>query len=87
MYEDAKSAQPAAATLDFVALELPPHWDGQHTVSVTDDEGNDAQITVEPCLANAARRAAVLARHGLCSRIDLGLDSSGLHVVSIYWES
>ena len=33
-----------------------------------------------------ARRAALLAQHGLCSRIDLGLDSSGLHIVSVYWE-
>ncbi|AZI44001.1 hypothetical protein EHF33_13825 [Deinococcus psychrotolerans] len=87
MNETANSARPAATTLDFVALELPPHWDGKHTIHVADDEGNEAQMTVEPCVANAVCRAALLARHGLCSRIDLGLDSSGLHIVSVYWES
>jgi len=68
-------------------LEVLPHWDGKHTVSVAEDEGNEAQMTVEPCVANATRRAALLAQHGLCSRIDLGLDASGLHIVSLYWES
>ena len=87
MHEDTRSARPAATTLDFAALELPPHWDGKHTVHVEDSEGNAAQMTVERCVSNAMRRAALLAQHGLCSRIDLGLDSSGLHVVSVYWES
>ncbi len=87
MHEDTRSARPAATTLDFVALELPAHWDGQRTIHVADDEGNEAQMTVEGCVANAVRRAALLAQHGLCSRIDLGLDSSGLHIVSVYWES
>ena len=87
MHETARSARPAATTVDFAALELPAHWDGRHTVHVADDEGNEAQMTVEPAVANALRRAALLAQHRLCRRIDLGLDTSGLHIVEVYWES
>lgn len=86
MNETAKSARPAAATLECVALDLPPHWDGQRTIHVTDEEGNEAQMTAEACLVRPLRRAALLAQHGLCSRIDLGLDSSSLHIVRVYWE-
>jgi len=42
-------------------LEVLPHWDGKHTVSVAEDESNEAQMTVEPGLANATRRADLLA--------------------------
>jgi hypothetical protein len=85
MYESSVISLPAT-TLDFAALTLPEHWNGRQTVQVTDVEGNDACMTVAPGVAPAARRAALLAEHGLCTRIDLGLDDSGLHIVSVYWE-
>ncbi|WP_147364018.1 hypothetical protein [Deinococcus cavernae] len=81
------SCRPAAALLTFCAVQLPEGWDGQRTVRVTDDQGHEAMMTVEAPVRDALRRAALLAPHGLCQRLDLGVDSSGLNVVEVYWES
>lgn len=78
--------RPVTTTLLFCAVDIPENWNGRRTVQVNDDAGNEAMMTVAPQCAKALRRAALLAKHDLCERIDIGVDISGLHVVEVYWE-
>ncbi|MBZ9715916.1 hypothetical protein [Deinococcus multiflagellatus] len=76
-----------AESYEFVTLPLLADWDGRRTVPVYLADDSELSATVSADVADSLRRASVLARHGLCSRIDLFTDSSGLHVVGVYWEA
>ena len=86
MYEKT-TAQTPAYELPFCTVELPTDWDGKRTVRITNEDGDDAMMTVAPAAADALRRAAALMPLGLCRRLNLGIAGYALHIVEVYWES
>ncbi|MFD1732906.1 hypothetical protein ACFSC4_20205 [Deinococcus malanensis] len=77
--------QDISATHEFVAVDLPPYWDGQRTVADTLDDSAQLPHPAQ-CLRNTLSRAVLCAVGSLCSRVELTTDGSGVHMVGVDWE-